>query len=294
MSAERWLLTGASGQLGGHLLHLLADEADPPTILALSRSATEGSLAIEREVVDLRETERLQQIAARFEPTHILHAGAMTAVQDAYQAPQDAERINASATEALCSAARGCGARLLYTSTDMVFDGASAPYRETDTPRPLSVYGRTKRLGEEAVLATPGGVVVRLPLMFGLARTARQTTFANQLAALRAGRPLRLFTDEHRTPIWLVDAAEVCVRLGRSDATGIVHAPGPERLSRFAMIDVCARTLGIDAPQLEAISRTMIDSAEPRPADLSLMSDRLHGILPDLRLHTIAAGVRSD
>jgi dTDP-4-dehydrorhamnose reductase len=215
----------------------------------------------------------------------------MTSVAEAHARPDDAHRINVEATRTLAQAARSVGARFVFSSTDMVFDGEAAPYRETDTPRPVSHYGRTKAEAEWVAADFDDTLVVRLPLMYGFARGPRDTTFAQQVAALGEGRPLRLFTDEFRTPIWLADAAVALIALGRSDQTGIIHVAGPKRLSRYEMVEQCARLLDIRDPQLVPTSRLSIDAHEPRPADLSLDGTRFVSLFPNLAPGPVRAEV---
>ena len=152
MSTERWLITGASGQLGGHVVQQLARESADHTILALAGRGAVGTLGLEVRRIDLRDADGLRACVAGYQPTHIVHLGAMTAVADAHDHPQDAQRINTEATRVLAAAAAECGARLVFSSTDMVFGGAGAPYRESDPPRPLSHYGRTKLAAERTLL----------------------------------------------------------------------------------------------------------------------------------------------
>lgn len=266
---ERWLVTGASGQLGGHVLQVLVGDTQKKNLLAISRSGI-AETSIPSQSIELSDFSTLRSAVKQFRPTHVLHIGAMTAVGDCYQQPEHARIVNCAATEVLARAAADQQARFLFVSTDMVFAGTAAPYRETDAAAPLSHYGRTKRAAEELLAGIPGSLTVRLPLLFGLPRAARAATFASQIDSLRAGRPLKLFADEYRTPLWLPDAATALLLLARSAECGVIHVAGPERLSRFEMIAKAARTLNIPEPKLEPVSRLSIAAAEPRPADLSL------------------------
>ena len=128
-------------------------------------------------------------------------------------------------------------------------------------------------------------------MLYGLPCTPRATTFANQIAALRRGEPLKLFTDEFRTPVWLADAALALIVLARSELSGVIHVAGPERLSRYEMVRKFAELLRIDSPKLEAVSRLSIQSAEPRPADLSLDGTRFARIFPAITLGPIRGKV---
>lgn len=291
MSTQRWLISGASGQLGGHVLAQLAAETSAPEIMALAGSGpvVDAGVAVQR--VDLGDTAALRGCARSFRPTHIVHLGALTAVADAHARPRAAERVNVGATRVLAETAAELRARLVFTSTDMVFDGAAAPYRESDPPTPVSHYGRTKAAAEQALATVERALTVRVPLMYGFSRTPRETTFARQIAALRNNDPLRLFTDEFRTPIWLADAAAAIIALARSDLTGVIHVAGRERLSRFEMVERFAGVLGIAEPNLVATSRLSIASSEPRPADLSLDGTRLVELFPSLAPGPIRAAV---
>lgn len=283
MPRERWLITGASGQLGSHVVTQLAADPACAALLALAgrQDVPVPPEAIRR--IDLGDTALLLTCVREFGPTHVLHLGAMTAVADCHARPHDAERINVGATAVLGAIATELGTRLVHCSTDMVFDGEHAPYRETDKSAPLSIYGRTKLAAECALSEFPRTLIVRVPLMYGLPRNGRRTTFTQQLAALRKRDPLRLFVDEFRTPIWLGDAARALIGLARSDATGILHIAGPARLSRLELIEQCARVLGIENPNLVPIRRTEIAAPEPRPADLSLDAGIFNAHFPALR-----------
>jgi len=280
MAGERWLVTGASGFLGGHVLRRLGADAAVSDVLALAgRGQVVPSRADVRRV-DLADADACVHALAAFRPTHVAHVGAMTAVGDCYQSPEKARAANTEATIRLAQAAAADGARFVFSSTDMVFDGSAAPYRESDAPSPLSVYGRSKADAEAGLHGLRGVVVARIPLMFGFACTARPGTFASQIAALRGGQPLRLFEDEHRTPIWVVDAARAMVALARSGVEGVIHVAGPERLSRYELIARSAAILGVSTGSLSRISRTSIAAAEPRPADLSLDGRRFAAEFP--------------
>lgn len=282
MAQERWLITGATGQLGGHVVRQLASDERPDAILALTGQHDVGTPGVPVQAVDLADLATLRACVAAFRPTDIVHLGAMTSVADCHARPADAEQINVQATGALAEAANELRARLLFSSSDMVFGGAAAPYRESDEPRPLSHYGRTKAAAERLLVGRERTLVVRLPLMYGLPAGARETTFTRQLAALRGGQPVRLFTDEFRTPVWLADAARALIALARSELAGIIHLAGPERLSRYELVARCAVVLGIARPHLVPVSRLDIDAAEPRPADLSLDGSRFAHLYPQL------------
>jgi dTDP-4-dehydrorhamnose reductase len=285
---ERWLVTGASGQLGGHILREVGRDGTDKNLLALAGHGAVGQ-NVQVLRIDLRDEQALRSAVDDFRPTHVVHAGAMTAVSEAYERPKEAEKINIYATRVLADAAQLCAARFVFISTDMVFDGTAPPYRESDPPRPLSQYGRSKVAAELLLAGRAQVLTVRLPLMYGFACWGRETTFSKQVAALRRGEPLKLFVDEWRTPIWVADAARAVIGLARSEVSGLIHVGGPERLSRYELIEKAAALLGVADPNLQAVSRLSIAAAEPRPADLSLDGSVFLRTLPDLAPQPLSA-----
>ena len=280
MTTQRWLITGASGQLGSHVVHHLTQLPDPAAICAWGRRPGIAVAGLEIQGVDLANAAAIRAATEAFRPTHVLHLGALTAVGACHADPAAAEQINVVATQTLAQAAPA--ARFIFASTDMVFDGQSAPYRESDPPCPLSHYGRSKLAAEQALHEFEHVLIVRLPLMYGFPCAPRDTTFVQQMAALRAQQPLRLFTDEYRTPVWLADAARALIGLAQSDLTGLIHVAGPERLSRYDLVARCAQVLGMSEDTLIGISRNDIAAAEPRPEDLSLDRSQLAQHYPEL------------
>jgi dTDP-4-dehydrorhamnose reductase len=274
----RILLTGASGQLGGYLLRELAKE-EPP-VVAWSGSRSGPLFGIELQPVELTDADKVAEAFRRAAPTTVLHAGAVTAVGECRRDPEHAQRVNTHATALLAELAKQAGARLLFVSTDLVFDGEKGSYREEDTPAPVSVYGRTKLAAESAVLAVPRGIVTRVSLLFGPSIVGRPYFFDEQVAALRHGRPLTLFSDEWRTPLSLATAARTLLAIVRSDLVGILHVGGPERMSRLEMGQRVADYLGMDPSVIVAMPRNSVPAAEPRPRDTSLDSSHWRELFP--------------
>jgi dTDP-4-dehydrorhamnose reductase len=137
---NRILLLGAAGQLG----------------VELGKSLTDGSdfVALSRREADLTDEGGLREAIRRIAPRFIVNAAAYTAVDRAESEPELARAVNARAPAVLAQEARELDAWLLHFSTDYVFDGSgTAPWRETDAPNPLNIYGRSKLEGEQAIAA---------------------------------------------------------------------------------------------------------------------------------------------
>jgi dTDP-4-dehydrorhamnose reductase len=272
----RILVTGASGQLGAYLLRELRGTEG---VSAWSGSTRGQLFGISFEPIDLGDAVAVAAAFHRAQPDAVIHAAARAKVADCFRDPAAAERINAGGTATLAALAREAGARFVLVSTDLVFDGEHAPYREEDAPAPLSVYGKTKAEAEKAAQGMPRAVVARLSLLYGPSLSGRPSFFDEQVRALHAGQPVRLFSDEWRTPLDLATAAQALLALVQSAVEGIIHIGGPERLSRLEMGRRLANFLGIDGNNLVAARRAEA-GGEPRPRDTSLDSTRWRGLFP--------------
>jgi dTDP-4-dehydrorhamnose reductase len=272
MPTRRILITGASGQLGNYLLDQLRGCSDH--IIAWSGGSRQERFGTLLQPVDLTDAD---QVASRFDeakPNLVLHAAAMASIAACYQAPDRAEKINHLGTAQLAELAARNKSRLLYVSTDLVFDGEKGHYREEDEARPLSIYARTKLAGEKAALALPSSLVVRVSLLLGPSHQAeRPNFFDQQRQRLLTGQSISCFADEWRTALAHPWAARMLLKLLAAwEGTGLLHLGGPERLSRLEIGQRLARRLGVSQEKVEPIAQAAVASPEPRPRDVSLNS----------------------
>lgn len=266
----RVLITGASGQLGAYLLQHYAGRG--VSTVAWSGSSTGDLCGVALEPVDLENTVDIEQHLDRARPELIIHSAAVSGVGDAYQNPARARAINTTATARLAQLAADRDCRIVYISTDMVFDGEQGNFKEPDEANPLSVYGKSKLDAEPAVLALSSGLVIRVSLLYGTSLIGRPTFVQQLLRAIGKGETFRLFDDEWRTPLDLETAARSIAIAAESDAVGLLHLGGRTKLSRHEMGLQIVAAAGMSTDAIEVGSRLSIGGAEPRPKDLSLDS----------------------
>ena len=213
----------------------------------------------------------------------IVHAAAISTADEVRNDPARGHAVNVEGTRTLARWCRDHGRRLLFTSTDLVFDGTRSWYREADEPRPILAYGRTKAEAESAVLDLPGGLVARLSLLYGPTHSGRESFFERAMAGFRAGQPQCVLRGRIPHAPGL-QARRLGCWLGWRQRTsqGVVHVAGRERLSRFELMSRIAASLGIDPALVRANRMSDVALAEPRPADVSLDTSRLASLLPDL------------
>jgi dTDP-4-dehydrorhamnose reductase len=281
----RILVTGASGRLGAYVVDELA--VGRHEVVAWSGRAPGQRAGIRLRPVELTDAQALASALADADPGVIIHAAAVSSAERVYRDPAHGEAVNVRATRHLADWAGTHGRRMLLTSTDLVFTGTGAWYREDDPAEPILEYGRTKRAAESFVLATTSGVVARLALLYGPSPGGSPGFFDLALAAVRRGEPQAFFEDEFRSPLDYSTAARLVVRLAESSTNGIVHVAGRERLSRYELMLRALRCCGADPRFILANRQSDVPTSEPRPADVSLDTTLLASLFPDIERPSI-------
>lgn len=266
----RVLVTGARGQLGSEVVRVL-------------QSAGLEALAPGRDRLDFLQGATIDATIEALRPDWIVNCAAYTAVDRAESEADIAFAVNRDAAGRLAAAAAGAGARLLHVSTDFVFNGRQQrPYCEDDTPEPLSVYGRSKLAGEQAVAAAlADALILRTAWVYGV---HGHNFVKTMLRLAMAGKPLRVVADQTGSPTWAADIADAILRLIRTDARGLFHFAGAGLTTWHgfaqAILDEAA---GLDYPLLtrtvEPIPTSAYPTAAVRPAWSVLDTGKLEGLL---------------
>ena len=177
------------------------------------------------------------------------------------------------------------GFRLIFISSDLVFDGTKGDYREDDPTAPLSVYGRTKVAAEQAVLSRIGQgadcLMVRTSLIIGADRFGLTGNLAWMEGLIRSGESIPLFVDEFRNPVAAAELARGLRLLARRAEPGLYHLAGPDKMSRFELGRVLCRAMGWPEKLLQSTRLADLVLDPPRPADVSLNQDRAAAVLGD-------------
>lgn len=240
------LVTGAGGLLGSEFVGLgqevesdgqasgdargdhAADDGGAGATPVLPRARIVGLARADLDVTDAVAT---AEVIGDVRPDWVIHCAAYTAVDGAEDEPEEAMRVNHGGTVNVAAAAARCGARLLYVSTDYVFDGRKGePYLPSDPVAPMSVYARTKRAGEEVALVA-GGVAVRTGWLYG----AGGGNFVDAiLRRAERGEALRVVDDQRGRPTWARNVAETVVELigGRGSEQRAQSSAGHSREGR--------------------------------------------------------------
>lgn len=273
MSAgTRVVVTGASGTLGWALCEALRDRCDVVGTYMSHPCVPTRVMGVE---LDLSDTLAIGAALRPARPDIIIHAAAITDPDACEKDAQKAFRVNFEATHELAQIAARLGSRLVYVSTDLVFDGKKGNYGEEDSPCPLNIYGMSKLRGEEAALATCSStLVLRSTLVYGFGSPASKTFLGRMLDGLSAGRRMQLFTDQMRNPILVDDLATGIIRAIEGDLVGLYHLGGGEAASRYEFGRNVCRVFGFAEELLVPIRMDDVVLPARRPLDATLNTSK--------------------
>jgi dTDP-4-dehydrorhamnose reductase len=276
---KRVIVTGASGFLGSNLaLHCVAEGYEVWGTY-LSKPFTLAGIQVRK--LDVCVPQAIEDLMAEVKPTYVFHCAAISQPDVAARDVAATRQINVQGPKLLAEAAARHGAKIIFTSTDLVFDGSVKFVTEKDPTNPLGVYAKSKLDAESAILAVEGSraAVVRTVLMYGWGKAVGRSFAENWLRSFLTSNPIRAFTDQYRCPIWVGDLCEAMLAIAEKDLQGIFHAAGPERMNRHDFARRLATEFALN-PDL-ALPSSMLDHIfeDPRPMEASLNIDKLKSLI---------------
>ena len=289
----RILATGSNGLVGTKVLErLIQDPTDEP-LAAYHRTRTNEYLGdVPFWWLDTTSAEDVDRVFEEARPDAIVHAGAFTSVDGAERERDAAWASNAEATGILARACEARGIRLVYLSTEYVFDGTAGPYRECDPINPLGWYAQTKEAGERAVIAAGGSwAIARTTVVYGYAPHVRSNFVLWLLGELRAGRRVRIVDDQVGSPTLAENLAEMVLALARSREGGVFNTAGAYVTSRLDFSRQIAATFGLDAGLMDPTTTASLGQAAPRPLKAGLLMDKFRAAFPNVPVLTVAEGL---
>jgi dTDP-4-dehydrorhamnose reductase len=275
---SKLLITGGSGFLGWNLAKYAAELYEVFFTYGQHVITIGGCQEYHLNLQDRSEIENLLE---EIQPEIVIHTAALANVDVCEKRRSLAHEINVAATTDLAKCAEELHCRFVYISTDLVFDGQTGNYTETDRPVPLNYYGETKLLGEKTVISTMTDyLIVRMALMYGVGNGVNGSFTDWIRDGLKRKKPVRLYTDQYRTPLFVLDGVRALFELIEKPVKNeIFHLAGKERLNRYDFGKKFARIFGYNNQWIRPI--TMQDSSMmvPRGRDCSLNSEKFQKFL---------------
>ena len=272
------LITGANGLLGQYFVRqaiakgyvVTGTGRGPGKLIA---AALDGYSYFP---VDITDGPALRALIVSEKPTVIVHAAAMTQVDQCENDKQECYNVNVTATRFLIDAAKEIGARLVYISTDFIFDGESGPYNESAEPSPVNYYGSTKLVAEKSVMESGlQWAVARTVLVYGLVSgSGRKNIISFVKESLEQATPIRMVTDQYRTPTFVQDLATGVLLIIEKNATGIFHLSGDRLVTPYEMAVATAKFFGLDENLIGKTTSAELNQPAVRPPKTGFIIDK--------------------
>ncbi len=261
------LITGANGLLGQHLVHELIRWNHDITAIGTGKCRIDGAGAFQYSELDITDGVRLNELVLELKPDLIIHAAAMTQVDTSEENKQACYNINVSATRFLIDAAKVTASRLIYVSTDFIFDGLSGPYKEEDQPSPVNYYGSTKLAAEQAVMESGlDWAIVRTVLVYGnTVEGTRPNILTWVKENLESGKTIRVVSDQLRTPTYVMDLVKGIHKILEGRKSGIYHISGADTMSPYEMAIRTAIYYKLPVEYIEETNSTLFTQPGKRP-----------------------------
>jgi dTDP-4-dehydrorhamnose reductase len=273
---KKILVTGGSGLLGGNLI---LDWQGRFSLYSVQLSHKINFKFCRQAIFDLAEMEKTIKFVKEAKPDCIVHTAAIVDVDYCESHENEARIANVNATENIAQAAQAAGAKLIYISTDSVFDGKKGNYAENEKTNPLNRYARSKLEGEKVAMEKCDNCSVVRTCIVGWNMQNKQSLSEWIYNGLKKGETMRLFDDVYFTPILVNNLGRAISELFENDFTGILNIAGAERISKFDFGKKLAKAFGFDQGKIVGSGIEEANLVAKRPRDASLNVSKAKKIL---------------
>jgi dTDP-4-dehydrorhamnose reductase len=273
------LVTGSNGLLGQKLIHTLAKRKD---LSAIAASKGENRMFLKEgyvyESLDLTNKAEIERVMSKHLPDVVINTAAMTNVDACETDKTGCLALNVTAVQYIVDAMEKFvpKSQLIHLSTDFIFDGINGPYREEDTPNPLSYYAWSKLESEKVVVASHlHWAIARTIIVYGIVdNMSRSNIVLWAKDALSKGQKINVVDDQFRSPTLSEDLANGCIAIADKGAKGIFHLSGPETMSILELVHRVADFWRLDKSVITVMKSDTLNQAAKRPPRTGLIIDK--------------------
>ncbi len=295
---KKILLTGANGLLGQKLVGLLTQTSGIElTATARNDNRLPYTNGYTYHSLDITDRQQVLSLVDTIRPDVVIHTAAMTDVDTCELDKEACWQQNVHAVGYLADACRLAGAFLLHVSTDFIFDGAAGPYDEEAEGNPISFYGWSKYAAEKVVISAGR---MDVPLRWAIARTVLVYGIAHDMSrsniilwvkkSLEDGKPIKVVTDQWRSPTLAEDLAMGCYLIADGEAKGIFNISGQEVLTPYEMAIQTADYFGLDKSLISQADASTFTQVARRPPRTGFVLDKARTVL-GYNPHTFQEGI---
>jgi dTDP-4-dehydrorhamnose reductase len=268
--SRRLLVTGASGLLGNKIVELTKNDY---TVIPTHKTKPLNSNSLELDATD---APKVLNLLGKLKPNAVIHTASETNVDKCETEKEQAWKINVEGTRNIANACRKVNAKLVYISTDYVFDGEKGLYNEEDKPNPVNYYGLTKLEGERQVIEhSENYAVLRTSVLYGW-HPWKQNFATWVINQLKQEKEINVVDDHYNTPTLADNLSEIAIEVAEKDRRGLYHASGRERISRYEFAKQIAKTFNLNAELVKPVKMSQLTAwIAKRPRDSSLNTSKI-------------------
>ena len=268
------LVTGSAGLVGRQVVKDLSNSHQVFSCYNESKPEYGDSVKM-----DLKNHEMISSVLTEKKPEIVIHLGAMTGVDLCEKERTSASEINTKATEIIAKECSKLNSFLVYVSTDYVFDGNLGMYKEDNVTNPLGFYGESKLEGEKVVQNfSTNWCIARTSTPFGLHPTKKSFPMW-VIENLQKQKQIDILIDQFTSPTYIPNLSRMLIEISERRITGVIHAAGASKISRYQMASMVSDKLNLDGTLLKQISINKMKWVAQRPKDSSLDVSRASSIL---------------
>ena len=288
---KKLIITGASGFVGGVTASIAAQRFDVTGTYFSTPFKISGVKPVKLDITD---KEDVVSLISSVRPDAVIHCAAQANLDICETNHKQAEKVNINAVRNIVSAAKKYGSKVIFTSSDMVYGGEKSFYKESDLARPVNFYGITKKQAEEILFnETDNFAAVRVALVYGLPVTSASSFTKKVINDLKAGNKVFLFTDQFRTPVYVVDLANALIELAENNFSGIINIGGIERINRYSMGRILAEVYHLNKDLIVPCLMKNVFQKAQRPVDTSLDISLAKKVF-NTNFNPVSAGIKKD
>lgn len=271
----RVLITGAVSLLGKAL-----SESTPKDLSLILTHLSHQKInhpIHQTATLDITKPSSVNRTFNRYKPNFTIHLASESNVDFCESNPARALMVNVQGTQNVLNAAELCNSKVLFTSSNGVFDGRRAPYNERQKPKPIHTYGNTKLQAEKLVKSSLSPwIITRLSAMYGWhPKGTRRNPVTWTIEKLKKGKQLHMVNDTYVNPLYAPYAAEAIWKLIKKNKTGTFHIAGKTKVDRYTWSKKIAKTFGLDNSLISPVPSSFFPNLTSRPTDTSLDTTKI-------------------
>ena len=284
---KRLLVIGSSGLLGSKLMELGKEDYEMWGTYNVHMPKKASNIL----KLDATDRTAVFKLMEKVKPDCVIDTHSLTNLDYCETHTDEAWRVNVEGTRYIAGACKQLGSKLVFISTDDVFDGAKLKYTEKDKPHPLNYYAKTKLVAEYMLSALDmNHIIVRTSVLYGAGGSSKVSFAIWLIAKLKNNEHVRIVADQKNNPTLTDNLAEFLFRLYEKDETKIFHITGKDCVSRYDFANEIAKHFDLDSHLIIPVTSPELNQIAPRPGRVNMVTEKAERVT-NLKTITIKEGL---